>query len=420
MKGLLGRSIRRETGKQVFLQCHLTVGVWCPARSDQSVMANFNRFSYGDSGQGNYGEYFGPTSRAVVELAKDGILEALDFIPINAKEDAPFTIADYGAADGFATMALIKELIGTIRKNHGAIPIQIVYGDQASSDFNSLFRRVHGLIPDPCHYIKDFGQVYVMASGASFYEQILPGNSAHLIMSVMAAHYSSKPAVKFHNSQDCYPDATQAERQLAKAQMTKDWETFLLRRAAELKSGGVLFVSTPTHDPEMNLGGVRHSAQGIMEAQLKVWRQMRDEGKITQEEFVDTNFYRYIAHLEEVKDPFKDPQSKVMKAGLRLLRAERVLIPCILKKAWQEKLDKEGVDDRAAWAKGVVGQHKCWSEHAFIRGLASTRSQHEREALVHELFERVEKEILAQGPREFRNEVLMNNTFVRKIQAHKL
>lgn len=47
-------------------------------------------------------------------------------------------------------------------------------------------------------------------------------------------------------------------------------------------TGGVLVVSTPAEDPEMKHNGVRHSSQGAEEGLLNMWRQMRDEGKITQ------------------------------------------------------------------------------------------------------------------------------------------
>ncbi|KAL8603298.1 hypothetical protein ACOMHN_017411 [Nucella lapillus] len=267
-------------------------------------MENFNQFSYGESEQGIYGQTFGPISRDAIALVKENIIEAVDSIPDNLKEGGPFTIADYGAADGFASMPLIKELIEVVRKKHGEIPVQVVYEDQASSDFNSLFRLVYGVIPDPYHYFSKFRDVFMMATGTSFYEQILPANSAHLIMSFMAAQYLSKPTVKFQNSLERFPAATEAEAQL------------------ELKAGGVLILSMPATDPEGKLQGVRHTIEGYIEAMLKVRRQMRDEGKITQEEFVDTNFYRCMYYSKELKVPFEDPESKVSKAGLRLSNME--------------------------------------------------------------------------------------------------
>ncbi|XP_076472289.1 uncharacterized protein LOC143301784 [Babylonia areolata] len=307
------------------------------------------------------------------------------------------------------------EAVELVRKKHGEIPVQIVYEDQPSNDFNSVFKRIHGLIPDPPTYLNDFQKVFVTASGASFYHQIMPDDSAHLLMSFIAAHWMSQPATTFQNSLHRFPDATEDERKLVAAQGAKDWETFLLHRARELKSGGVLVVSTPAEDPEMRLKGVRHCNQGTEEGMLNMWRRMRDEGKITQEEFVNTNFHRCTRFLEEYRAPFEDPDSPVYRAGLRLISAKYELGPCRVTQLWQEKLDKEGIDDRATWAKGMVNQHRCWSNSSFIRGLSSTRSESEKEALVDEMYDRVEKEVAAQDPREFKNWYLLGYVFARKV-----
>ncbi|XP_076451497.1 uncharacterized protein LOC143287405 [Babylonia areolata] len=378
-------------------------------------MEPLSHFSYGESNQGVYGHSMGVVGHANIEVMKDRILQAVDSIPVSPKEDAVFTMADYGTADGYTTMPLVKEIIGLVRKKHGEIPIQVVYEDQISSDFNSLFRWVHGLFPNPSCYLNEFKQVFVMASGTSFFKQILPDSSAHLIMSFMAAHYLSKPATKFQNSLQRYPDATEEERQLVEAQAAEDWETFLLHRARELKSGGMLVVALPADDPEMKVDGMRFSCQGFEEGMLRVWRQMRDEGKITQEEFLDTNFYRNMPYLREVTAPFDDPNSKVTRAGLSLCHAETVHAPCVELAKWKRKLNEEGVDDRANWAKDIVNQNKVWSFHVFIRALSSTRSAPEKEAVVDELYERLENEFLAQDPRESKNGFLMNCVFVRKF-----
>ena len=75
----------------------------------------------------------------------------------------------------------------------------------------------------------------------------------------------------------------------------------------------------------------------------------------------------------------------------------------------------EGVDDRKTWAKAVVNQHRCWSNSSFIRGLASTRSESEKEALVDEMYSRLEEEIVAQDPKVFKNWYLLGYVFARKV-----
>ncbi|KAK7092819.1 uncharacterized protein [Littorina saxatilis] len=372
---------------------------------------------YGESGSGHYGNWLATQDADNIAIVKDQIFKAVDSIPVRSGTNGNrlFTMGDYGTADGSVTIPLIRELITTIRKKHGEVPIQIVYEDQPSNDFNSVFKRIHGLIPDPPTYLNDFKNVFVFASGASFYHQILPDNTGDLIMSFIAAHWMSEAPTTFQDSFHRFPNANEAERKLVAAQAAKDWETFLLLRAKEMKSGGVLIVSTPSEDPEMKQKGVRSCNQGTEEGMLNMWRRMRDEGKITNEEFVNTNFNRCQRYLEEYKAPFEDQNSAVYKAGLRLISAEQVLSACVAQKKWQEKLEKEGVDDRKTWAKAVVNQHRCWSNSSFIRGLSDKRSESEKEALVDEMYSRLEAEVATQDPKVFKNWYLLGYVFAQKV-----
>ena len=63
----------------------------------------------------------------------------------------------------------------------------------------------------------------------------------------------------------------------------------------------------------------------------------------------------------------------------------------------------------------MVNRHRCWTNSGFIRGLASTRSESEKEALVDEMLSRLEKEVAAQGPKVFKNKQLLNLVFARKV-----
>lgn len=372
---------------------------------------------YGESGSGHYGEWLGAQDAHNIALVKEQIFRAVETIPVTGEngKSAVFTIGDYGTADGSVSIPLIRDLISLVRKKHGEIPVQIIYEDQPSNDFNSLFKRVNGLIPDPPTYLKEFQKVFVMASACSFYHQVIPDDSAHLIMSFIATQWLSEPSATFQNSFHRFPDATEEERQLVTAQGAKDWETFLVHRARELKPGGVLIVSSASEDPNMKQKGVRLCNQGVEEGMLKIWRDMRDEGYITQEEFVNTNFFQCLRNLEEYKAPFEDGDSAVYQAGLRLISAEQVLSPCLATKAWLEKMENEGIDDRTTWANAIVNTNRCWSNSSFIWGLSDARSQSEKEALVDQMYSRLEKEVAAQDPRQFKNDSLLGYVFARKV-----
>ncbi|XP_076463630.1 uncharacterized protein LOC143295859 isoform X1 [Babylonia areolata] len=378
--------------------------------------APHSHFPYGVPGTGNFGRWLGDQDTYSIAVMQDRIMKTIDTVPVDNNTPI-FTIGDFGCADAAVSIPLIRGIIDRVRKRcKKNIPIQVVYEDQPTNDFNSVFKRVHGLIPEPPTYLNDFNDVFVMASGTGFFEQILAPNSADVIFSFIAAHYLSVPVTKYKDSLHRFPKATPEECKVVEAQAAKDWETFLLQRARELKSGGVLIVSTPAHDPEgKNDKGVRHWAQHCEEGMLNMWRRMRDEGKITAEEFYDTNMHRCPRYLEEYKAPFASPNSPVRKAGLELISAELIIAPCVAQQQWKSKMEKEGIDDRKQWAQAVVQQHRVWANSNFIRGLSNTRSSGEKEALVDEMFERLEAETAQCDPNTYLNDYLLGYVFARKV-----
>ncbi|KAL8574317.1 hypothetical protein ACOMHN_065342 [Nucella lapillus] len=377
--------------------------------------APHSHFPYGVPGTGNFGRWLGDQDTYSIAVMQEKIMKTIDSVPSAAGNEL-FTIGDFGCADAAVSIPLIRSIIQRVReRSQKKRPIQVVYEDQPTNDFNSVFKRVHGLIPEPPTYLKDFSDVFVMASGTGFFEQILPPNSADVIFSFIAAHYLSVPITKYKDSLHRFPNATQEESKVVEAQAAEDWETFLLQRARELKKGGVLIVSTPANDPEGKINGVRHWAQHCEEGMLNMWRKMRDEGKITAQEFYDTNMHRCPRYLEEYKAPFVNPTSPVRKAGLELISAELIVAPCVAQNTWKEKMDKEGIDDRKIWAQAVVQQHRVWANSNFIRGLSATRSAGDKEALVDEMFERLEAETAQCHPMKYLNDYLLGYVFARKV-----
>ena len=56
---------------------------------------------------------------------------------------------------------------------------------------------------------------------------------------------------------------------------------------------------------------------------------MQEEGKITPEEFLQTNFNSYYPTEAEFAKPLTDVDSPVYKSGLRLVSMETKLTPCL-------------------------------------------------------------------------------------------
>jgi len=63
----------------------------------------------------------------------------------NVKPNSTFTVVDYGTADGGTSMPLMYACVKAIREKYGdELPINVIYEDQPTSDFKSLFMRLQG------------------------------------------------------------------------------------------------------------------------------------------------------------------------------------------------------------------------------------------------------------------------------------
>ena len=70
---------------------------------------------------------------------------------------------------------------------------------------------------------------------------------------------------------------------------------------------------------------------------------MRDEGKISPDEFLQTNFNDYYLTAKEFAKPFNGINSPVVKSGLRLVSIETRLIHCSCLNSWIESGMSKGL-----------------------------------------------------------------------------
>ena len=100
-------------------------------------------------------------------------LGALDAMSIEGT-DAPFTIADFGAAAGGTSLSLIRELIRKVRLRVPHRPITITYTDLPRNDYSALFQMVHGDRTHTPSYLAEHDQVWIFTAGTSFYLPVFP------------------------------------------------------------------------------------------------------------------------------------------------------------------------------------------------------------------------------------------------------
>ena len=103
-------------------------------------------------------------------------------------------IADFGCADGGTGLQAMRHLANHARTLRPNGSVLIVYEDQPLNDFNALTRMVQGQDGQPPLHDPTRG-VYVLTSGASFYQSVLPPGGLHLGVSATAMHWlSAKPS----------------------------------------------------------------------------------------------------------------------------------------------------------------------------------------------------------------------------------
>ncbi|XP_046560501.1 S-adenosyl-L-methionine:benzoic acid/salicylic acid carboxyl methyltransferase 3-like [Haliotis rubra] len=369
---------------------------------------------YGKTGDGNYGSTLGKQNLLHVEPVRETILRLAKTIPFTDK-DSVFNIAEYGAADGSTAMAIFGELLATLKDHHGPnTQFQVIYEDLEMNDFNSLFKRMSGIIPDPPSYLLEMDNVYVLASGTNFYKQSIPSNSIHFMMSMTSIHWLSRTPTTFKNS--IYKDAKSSTEETAALhkQAELDWETFLLRRSRELKRGGLLVVGTVAEFEDRNTGENKYTMYSLVGLLNEVWKVYRQSGKISKEEFVNTNISACYRTMKEMRKPFDNKTSPVSRSGLTLLSAEAVVNPDVFYNNWKEKKDKEGIDDREEFARMYVSAHRNWSNSTFMNGLSDSRSLERKEQIVDGLYDDLNKRISRMNPEIFKDDVKFIYLVIRK------
>ncbi|XP_023933439.1 probable S-adenosylmethionine-dependent methyltransferase At5g38100 isoform X2 [Lingula anatina] len=329
------------------------------------------------------------------------ILEAIGDGSVENTED-PFVVCDYGAGDGGTSMKLMAEII-SIRKKHGEEkPIVIVYEDQPWNDFKSLFCLSQGLFGDQTSFLPEDENVFVLASGTNFFTRCLPRNYVDLAVSCCAMHWLSKRPCSLAQDIFCRGDLnSEEELEAYKKQAAQDWETILLNRTAELKPGAHFFLVTSASKDGMHSGATRHYTFRITTYLKDLWLTFAKTGRITMEEFVNTNVAYFQRTEDELKAPFLSADSKVSASGFKLMSLEiNETIFDISMQLKNKKLLDEEQRVIAHYARKYVNALRGWINAVFMSGLDGRRSKEEKMAIVDNLFSQLEDDVACR-PNDF-------------------
>jgi hypothetical protein len=237
-----------------------------------------------------------------------------------------------------------------------------------------LYNLVHGGRTGLTSYLDEYDNVYVYASGTSFYLPIFPTETLDFGFSATAMHWIS--AIPGRISNHVHAVGAQGEeldafRRLALA----DWDRILVNRARELKSGARLVMSNFCIDEQGrylgNTGGVN-----MFDTFTMLWRRLVEDGTITEAEFVNTAFPQFYKTVDEYCAPLTDPSSAVYQSGLRLESAETRLVAC----PYAARFAGDG--DLESFALSYVPTLRTWSETVFFNSLDTARPEQDRRDLV--------------------------------------
>jgi hypothetical protein len=221
--------------------------------------------------------------------------------------DRPIVVADYGASEGRNSLIPISLAIRVLRQRAGrSRPICVVHTDLPANDFKSLFATVE---ETPESYARD-GPVFPSAIGRSFFRALFPNCYVDLAWSSYAAQWLSRSPRPVPDDIVGFRGAGPL-RQAFFDQGRADWETFLARRADELRPGGRLVVCLPS----LNEAGL-HPGALLIDAANEAIAEMLAEGSITAEERERMCIAVYPRTRAETLAPFAEGGSGL---GLQLI-----------------------------------------------------------------------------------------------------
>ena len=337
------------------------------------------------------GGYYSQRTRGakdVIDNASGMLVEAAD--AINPPDSGgPIVLADFGAADGGTSESALRKCIEQIRTRFPHNQIQVTYTDLSSNDFSALFKNLLGVGPQAARtYLTDIENVFVSACGIGFHRQLLPDASLDIGFSATAMHYISEKPCPIENH--VHMVGASGETLTAYAdQARQNWNDLLVARAKELRPGGRLVMLNFGIDEEGrylgNTGGIN-----MFDTFAEIWGQMCNEGTISEGEFINASFPQYYRTVEEFCAPFKDSDSPVYQAGLRLVSAKTGVVGCPYRKAFDEAGSAMSARE---FAKSYVPTLRSWSEAVFLSGLDDSRPMEERHQIVDTFYQRYEDRV---------------------------
>jgi indole-3-acetate O-methyltransferase len=319
----------------------------------------------------------------------------------------------------------MHKLVGLVREHEPDTHISLVYEDQASNDWTSVFRRLQGDISAAGEQsiIERFPNLSISATGVSFYQPCFPPASIDLMFSATAMHWLRAAPCEMPDAlhSATLPADSPAAAAYARA-ADADWRLILRERARELKPGGRFGCVTFARDePGLRfLGASPHVPRSMHACFRDIWAALVADGAISPAEFRATNFPNQYRTLAECLAPFGGPAGPAAAAaarivgagdggvraaarfeGLAVIGAGYGEVRCPYHRRWLAERPPPDApaaalaDAARVHARAYVPTTRTWSNSSFEAGLSRARPAAERAGVVDEMFRRYEDAVAA-------------------------
>ncbi|MEM8630205.1 MAG: hypothetical protein AAGF74_03130 [Pseudomonadota bacterium] len=209
-------------------------------------------------------------------------------------------ITDYGCGPGTSAITSVKPVLETWRAEGPETPLAVCHMDQPDNDWNALFQLATG----PDGYRATVTDVRTEAVVGSFYDRVMEDATVDIATCFAASHWLSRAARLYCPGSVWFADLEGPARTELETLAQDDWETFLRLRAAELRSGGYLFVSTLASVPDpAEKNGAAASGRGIYRALQYVAQSMADDGLLDSDVLDHFLFSLWFLTAQEARKP---------------------------------------------------------------------------------------------------------------------
>jgi hypothetical protein len=324
---------------------------------------------------------------ASMRALEDWLEEAVADLPLPDSARA-VTVLDLGSSEGRNAIQFMQSVVTGLRRRT-AQPIQTIYSDLASNNFNQLFANLEearraGPFPP---------EVYAAAVGGSFYGSLLPPGSVHLATCFNSILWldrlpevSLPDAVVYRRPRPHRPAGTLSPEITAafQRQAEQDLIRFLEGRAREMVPGGKLLLSSPGDTDEIRV------SDGMADVLNDACRDLLAAGRLKREEYERLTIPVYFRTVEELLAPLESEGSPLFGI-FTVERAQALEVPA----PFIVKFQRDG--DEAEYAAAYTGFIRATAEPVIRAALI--RPEPEAAATVESLFERVHARLLAEPER---------------------